>query len=266
MSGILDQIIAYKKAEVARNKAECPVRYLEHSELFTRKPASLSAGIKQPGSTGIIAEFKRKSPSKGVLNAGADVAQTSVGYVQAGAAALSILTDNHFFGGSADDLGAARKLNACPILRKDFIVDEYQILEARAMGADAVLLIAAALEPRQAAALASLAHRLDMEVLLELHNENEWHNHAHIGADVVGVNNRNLNSFEVSMETSHRLAALLPPHITRISESGIDSVEAIRQLKQAGYHGFLIGEHFMKHPQPEVAAAAWVNQLRALPQ
>jgi len=261
MASVLDQIIAHKKTEVANAKKAYPQKQLEQSPHFSRRPVSLRAQLAQPGASGIIAEFKRQSPSKGVLNALAPVGQTCAGYVQAGASALSVLTDAFFFGGSTSDLVTARERNTCPILRKDFMVDEYQVIEAKAMGADVILLIASALMPQHAAHLAAVAHKLEMEVLLEIHDEQEWHDFAQTGADLVGVNNRNLSSFQVSLDTSFRLASVLPASLTRISESGIDSVEAIRQLRKAGYQGFLMGEYFMKQPKPEQAAAAFINQL-----
>lgn len=257
----LDPIIAHKKTEVAVRKKNVPVGRLEASEFFGRAVYSLRKFIQDPATTGIIAEFKRKSPSKGIINGEAGVETVTGGYVRAGASAISVLTDEKFFGGSNADLIAAR-LCPCPILRKDFVVDEYQVVEARAIGADAVLLIAAVLSPVQARTLTALAHALQLEVLLEVHNEPEWVRFSDVGADVVGVNNRNLATFQVSVEVSRQLAAILPHEVVKVSESGIDRVSVIRELKSCGYQGFLMGEHFMMQPHPDVAAMEFMNSLR----
>jgi indole-3-glycerol phosphate synthase len=189
------------------------------------------------------------------------VERTTIGYMQAGASALSILTDKEFFGGSNEDLGIARKFNFCPILRKDFTIDEYQIIEAKSIGADAILLIAAVLTPQQSKDLAAFAHSFGLEVLLEVHDEEELALHRNTDADLIGVNNRNLKTFEVSIETSKRLAALIPSHVVKVSESGIASPQTILELKQYGYEGFLMGENFMKHSRPEKAAREFVKEL-----
>ncbi|RME97053.1 MAG: indole-3-glycerol-phosphate synthase, partial [Bacteroidetes bacterium] len=170
---ILDKIIAHKRKEVARRKARIPIKLLEESLFFNTPVVSLSKYLQRPDKSGIIAEFKRKSPSKAAINLYASVEQVSIGYMQAGASALSILTDEHFFGGKNEDLTTARKFNFCPILRKDFIIDEYQIIEARSIGADAVLLIAACLEKEQLHDFAKLARSLGLEVLVELHHARE---------------------------------------------------------------------------------------------
>jgi indole-3-glycerol phosphate synthase len=196
---------------------------------------------------GVIAEIKRKSPSKGMLNEHISVEKLALGYMQAGASALSILTDQRFFGGTSKDLTTARRLNYCPILRKDFIVDEYQIIEAKSIGADVVLLIAAALTPQETKSLTGLAHSLGLEVLLEV--------------DLVGVNNRDLATFAVAIETSQRLAERIPESMTKISESGISSPEAVRRLREYGYKGFLIGEAFMQTASPDAACRAFVEAL-----
>jgi indole-3-glycerol phosphate synthase len=259
---ILSQIIEQKRKEVEERKSLYPVKLLEQSIYFKSQPVSMRKYIQREDKTGIIAEFKRKSPSKGIINAHASVEKTSIGYMQAGASALSILTDKPFFGGSSEDLTLARKFNFCPVIRKDFTIDEYQVVEAKSIGADAILLIAAVLEPVRSKQLATLAHSLGMEVLLEVHNEQELKSNLETGADMVGVNNRNLKTFEVSMETSHKLASMIPDSIVKISESGISSPDTIIELRKFGYKGFLMGENFMKHSRPEEAALDFMDELR----
>ena len=199
----------------------------------------------KPGQSGIIAEFKRRSPSKGIINENASVEGVTEGYIQAGASALSILTDWKFFGGSNDDLTKARKINFSPILRKDFIVDEYQILEAKSIGADAILLIAACLTKIEIEKFAAFTKSLELEVLLELHDEDEL----------------KMISNEVDLEISKKMAGKIPSSFTKIAESGIDSPEKIKDLKNYGFKGFLIGEHFMKTSQPEKTCEEFIKQL-----
>ncbi len=254
---ILDTIVRRKHEEVAERKSHIPEETLKHYAHFGRSVYSLAQALRA-ASPGIIAEFKRQSPSKGTINASADVRETTMGYVRAGAAALSVLTDIDFFNGSDENLRIAREYNQCPILRKDFTIDEYQITEAKALGADAILLIAAVLSPPRVLALAQHAHRIGLEVLLEVHNEDELQQMALQETiapfiDVVGVNNRNLNTFEVSIDTSIQLAKLMPENMVKISESGINDPATIRQLMEHGYQGFLIGEHFMKQEHPAEA-------------
>ncbi len=258
---ILDEIIAFKAKEVAARKELHTVRLLEKSAFFERQVVSLCEFILRPDKSGIIAEIKRKSPSKGVINADVSVERTSVGYVEAGASALSVLTDSNFFGGSNEDLMVARKFNSCPILRKDFTIDEYQIVEAKSVGADAILLIAAALSPKVLRSLASFAHSLGLQVLLEVHNEKELHENLSSGADLMGVNNRNLKTFELNVEISKKLASFIPESMIRVSESGIESVETIMDLRQYGYKGFLMGQNFMQHDMPEVACKEFIEDL-----
>lgn len=258
---ILDQIIAHKRKEIAERKERFAVTSLEHSAYFSTPTYSMTEYIRRSDRSGIIAEFKRRSPSKGLINGNAAVEETTRGYVAAGASALSILTDQQFFGGSNDDLSLARKANACPILRKDFTVDEYQIIEAKSIGADAILLIAAVLDPLTSKNMAALAHSLGMEVLLEVHNEEELRMNLECGADLIGVNNRNLKNFVVSIEVSKQLAPMIPDNVVKVSESGISSPEAIVGLREYGYEGFLIGENFMKTERPGIAAAEFMKQL-----
>jgi len=259
---ILDQIIEHKRKEVEERKSLYPVKLLEQSIYFPTLPVSMKKYILRADKTGIIAEFKRKSPSKGIINAHAGVERTTIGYMQAGASALSVLTDKQFFGGSNEDLTIARKFNFCPIIRKDFTIDEYQIIEAKSIGADAILLIAAVLTPARSKVLASLAHSFGMEVLMEVHDEEELRNNLDVGADMIGVNNRNLKTFEVSLEISKQLAPLIPDGVVKVSESGISSPSAIVELRDYGYRGFLMGENFMKHSRPEQAAMEFMEELR----
>lgn len=258
---ILEKIIAHKHKEVAERRSLYTEKLLEQSTYFEGKPVSLKKYLLREDKSGIIAEFKRKSPSKGVINAHAPVERTTIGYMQAGASALSVLTDKEFFGGSSEDLKIARKYNFCPVLRKDFIVDEYQIVEAKSIGADSILLIAAALEPKRLKELAAFAKTLGLEVLMEVHNQEELEQNLNEHLDVVGVNNRNLKTFDVSIDTSKQLSELIPDEFVKISESGISDPETIKELRNFGFKGFLIGETFMKSARPERAAQEFIGKL-----
>lgn len=258
---ILDRIIEHKRKEVQERKERVPVEVLEKSAFFSSPVFSLREHVRRRDKTGIIAEFKRRSPSKGLINGEAPVVDTTQGYVAAGASGLSVLTDGQFFGGSSEDLTLARRHNDVPILRKDFMIDEYQVLEARAIGADAILLIAAVLDPVASGKLAALAHSLGLEVLLEVHDEDELLRSLDVGADLIGVNNRNLKTFVVSTEVSRVLAPKIPDNVVKVSESGISTPEAIADLKQYGYEGFLIGENFMKNARPDISAMEFMRQL-----
>jgi len=261
---ILDTIVAAKRKEVADKKSTIPVALLERSIYYETKPVSFKKYLLREDLSGIIAEFKRKSPSLGVINAHASVERTTIGYMQAGASTLSVLTDQQFFGGKYEDLTTARKFNFCPILRKDFIIDEYQIIEAKSIGADVILLIAAILEPGQIKQLANFAHSLGLEVLLEVHNATELQRSLNDQISAVGVNNRNLQDFSVRVETSQDLAALIPDNFVKVSESGISKPETILALKEYGYRGFLMGEAFMKSARPEKACANFIQELQQL--
>jgi indole-3-glycerol phosphate synthase len=258
---ILDKIIDYKRKEVSDRKELYPIKLLEQSIFFESQPVSLRKYIQREDKSGIIAEIKRKSPSKGVINAHVSVERTSIGYMQAGASALSVLTDGNFFGGSNQDLTTARKFNFCPVLRKDFTIDTYQILEAKSIGADAILLIAAALKSAELRSYSDFAHSLGLEVLLEVHNEAELNASLDAGADLIGVNNRDLKTFELSVEVSKRLAGQIPSSVVKVSESGIESVQTILDLKRYGYEGFLMGQNFMQHSRPEVACKNFIDAL-----
>ena len=260
MGNILDTIVAYKIQEVEKAKDAVPASLLERYPYFTRKTLSLRRSLADKSLTGIIAEFKRRSPSKGVFNSAADPLAITKAYTDAGAAGLSVLTDGHFFGGSNSDLLQARE-NNIPILRKDFIVDEYQILEARAIGADVILLIAACLRPERVQTLAAFAKTLQLEVLLEIHNEQEL-DHICEAVDMVGVNNRDLKTFLVDINRSIELAQKISTGTCKIAESGITDPRTIALLREHGFTGFLIGEAFMKENDPAIAFTRFVAQLK----
>ena len=260
---ILDKIIESKKVEVASRKLETPVSVLEKAPAFSRKCLSLKQSLLNSES-GIISEFKRKSPSLGWIHEDADVVDITSGYNASGASGISILTDLEYFGGTPIDLMAARPFISCPVLRKDFVIDEYQLYEAKAMGADVVLLIAAALTVEQTLELAQKAHEFGLEVLLEVHNAEEI-GHANDFVDMLGVNNRNLKTFEQSIQTSFDLAALIPDKFVKVSESGISKTETVKELRKVGYKGFLMGENFMKEENPTAALARFVNGLAPNP-
>ena len=256
---ILDTIIAHKHTEIAARKQQTSVTELEKGKFFHSPVLSLKHFLLDKTRTGIIAEFKRKSPSKGIINAAAAVSEVTTAYAKYGASGISVLTDELFFGGSLDDLLEAT-INEVPLLRKDFMIDEYQLIEAKAYGAEVILLIAACLTPGRVKQMATTARNLGLEVLLEIHNTEEL---AHICDEVtlVGVNNRNLKTFDVSIDTSLDLINKIPKHIPAIAESGISDVDTIVTLRKAGFSGFLIGENFMKQARPSVAFADFVNDL-----
>jgi indole-3-glycerol phosphate synthase len=258
---ILDKIVARKKEEVASAKTKTSLKELEIFPAFSRDTYSLKTFLTDPNKSGIIAEFKRKSPSKGVINDKVTVEEVTTGYAQASASALSVLTDHDFFMGHEDDLIAARKINEIPILRKDFMVDEYQIIEAKAIGADIVLLIAACLTQEEILNFAKLAKSLGLSTLLEVHNREELDKSLNAYIDVVGVNNRNLKDFTVSIETSLALSEVIPSEFLKVSESAISNPETIKILKKAGFNGFLIGENFMRTANPGLAMAEFVKQI-----
>ena len=261
---ILEEIVAYKRKEVAERAATHPIKLLEQSLYFNSDCVSLKKYILREDKSGIIAEFKRKSPSKGIINAYADVEKVTIGYMQAGASALSVLTDNtdgHFFGGKNEDLMTARKFNFRPILSKDFTVSEYQIIEAKSIGADAILLIASVLTKEEVKQYTALAHNLGLEVLLEIHAEEELEKFD-LDISLVGINNRNLNTFEVDFENSIRLAQSLPNGVVKVAESGISNPQNIIELKQKGFEGFLVGESFMKTAEPEIAAKRFMKEIK----
>lgn len=258
---ILDKIIEYKRLEVRQRKELVTVGMLEKQPFFGRTTLSLRKFLTDPKKTGIIAEFKRRSPSKGVINDTVDVRTVTEGYTRFGASCLSVLTDQPSFGGSSEDLMNAR-VNAIPILRKDFMVDEYQIVEAKAIGADVILLIAACLSPAEVKRLAVFARSLGLEVLLEIHGEDEL-GHICDETELIGVNNRDLKTFTVDINRSIELHKKIPSGKITISESGISDPGTILRLKEHGFNGFLIGENFMKESDPVAAFERFVRQLKA---
>ncbi|HAS18900.1 MAG TPA: indole-3-glycerol phosphate synthase TrpC [Flavobacteriaceae bacterium] len=257
---ILDQIVADKKIEVAHRKSLFPVSYWEASPLFERKCISLSTRLKASRS-GILAEHKRRSPSKPNINSRLSVSEVASGYENAGVCGMSVLTDGKYFGGSLDDLVIARATTQLPLLRKEFIVEEYQLFEAKAHGADLILLIAAVLTRAQIQQLSTAAQRLGLEVLLEVHNQEELEKSLMPSLDLLGVNNRNLKTFSVSLDTSRHLADQIPNDFVKVSESGISEVASIQELQTYGYQGFLVGENFMKTDRPGEAAQHFINLL-----
>lgn len=257
---ILDKIVVAKRREVDLKKSLIPVKQLEKSQLMQRDTISLVNRLSQSNS-GIISEHKRRSPSKATINSSLSVEEVIKGYTAAGVSGISVLTDGQFFGGSLDDLLLARASSTCPLLRKEFIIDEYQLIEARAHGADVILLIASILSSEQIRALAMLATDLGLEVLLEVHHMEELERCLFPEIDMIGVNNRNLKTFEVSVENSLALADRIPDRFLKISESGIDSIETIKELRAYGYRGFLIGEQFMRSDDPGKSAKAYIQKL-----
>jgi indole-3-glycerol phosphate synthase len=257
---ILQEIISYKKEEIKKRKMDSPVQHLENAPGFAREIYSMKKFLLDPQRTGIIAEFKRRSPSRGIINDTASVEAVTKGYTDHGASMISILTDEPSFGGSSEDLQKAR-FNEVPILRKDFILDSYQLVESRAMGSDVILLIAACLQPAETWQLAARAKKLGLEVLLEIHEEKELV-HVCEEVDVVGINNRDLKTFSVDIDRSIRLSERLPVDKLRVAESGIRNVETLLRMKMAGFNGFLIGEQFMKTPDPAIAFASFIDQLK----
>lgn len=257
---ILDKIIAEKKVEVAQRKKEKSIADLQQSSLFKKETLSLKQFLLNESKTGIIAEFKRRSPSKGIINNKVSVSDVTQAYAANGASGISVLTDELFFGGTLDDLSAAT-INKVPLLRKDFMIDAYQVYEAKSYGADVILLIAACLQPAEVKALAKAAKDLGLEVLLELHDASEL-NHICDDIDMVGINNRNLKDFTVDLEHSVRLAEKIDERFIKVAESGISDVKNIHYLKQYGFKGFLIGENFMKEENPGAAFKNFVGQLK----
>jgi indole-3-glycerol phosphate synthase len=260
-TNILDKIVLKKKEEIEAAKLKKTIEQLKQSEFFARECYVLRNFILDPERTGIIAEFKRRSPSKGIINDHSSVQDVSNAYADCGASALSILTDQRFFGGKDDDLLEARRVNKLPLLRKDFMLDEYQIIEAKALGADIVLLIAAILSPAEIRELARCAKDLGLNVLLEVHNKEELDRSICDDLDAIGVNNRNLGDFTVTVQHSFDLVKYIPSRFLKISESGISNPETIKELGEAGFDGFLIGENFMKESDPGKAMKEFVSKL-----
>lgn len=266
MKDILDDIMEFKKIKVEQQKQNLPpaelYRRVEQmkADASLRPRRSMSRALAS-SDTGIIAEFKRRSPSKGWINESASLERIAGGYALNGASALSVLTDEKYFGGNLDFLRTVASMVEVPVLRKDFIIDEYQLFQAYEAGADAVLLIASCLSRESCRALASKAHELGLEVLLEIHSADEL-GHLDCGADMVGVNNRNLGTFHTDVNNSFALAELLPKDSVLVSESGISDPKTICRLQDVGYSGFLIGETFMKTADPAESLLRFVDEIR----
>ncbi|ALR29878.1 indole-3-glycerol phosphate synthase [Chryseobacterium sp. IHB B 17019] len=255
---VLDKIIQRKKEEVAYSKAKISIELLKDSDFFERENFSLKKSINNK--SGIIAEFKRQSPSKGIINDKASPLEVASAYESFGASGISILTDKDFFGGSNKDILNVRNHVNIPILRKDFIIDEYQIYEAKSIGADVILLIASCLTSKQVQDFTELSHELGLEVLLEIHTEEELQ-HFNSKVDLVGINNRNLKDFSVDLQYSVQLKNQLPKNVVSIAESGIYSIEDFNYLKEKGFDGFLMGEHFMKNKNPAKAFEEFISNI-----
>ncbi|MGK9117075.1 indole-3-glycerol phosphate synthase TrpC [Olivibacter jilunii] len=258
---ILDKIISRKREELLIAKQQVTIDDLIRRPLFDRTCYNLRDSVLDPQRTGIIAEYKRASPSKGVINDQVTVEEVTRGYAEAGASAISVLTDRDFFKGSLQDLIKARETVNVPLLRKDFIIDEYQIAEAKAYGADIILLIAAVLNNEEVESLAKYAKNLGLNVLLEVHNQQELETNLFDTVDAIGVNNRNLKDFTVSIDHSLALVNRIPESFVKVSESGISDPLVIKQLKKAGFQAFLIGENFMKTTDPSASIKQFVNEL-----
>lgn len=257
---ILDKIVANKKLEVESDKKNVSFKKLEETDFFKRSTISFKENLLDASKVGIIAEFKRQSPSKGIINDTAKVELTTAGYEKSGASALSILTDKDFFGGTVNDVIASRDTTNCPILRKEFIIDEYQIVQAKSIGADVILLLANVLSPTKIKEFSKFAKSFGLEILLEIREENEL-SAINEYVDAVGVNNRNLKDFNVNISQSHNLAAIIPDEFVKVSESGISDAKTIHELKTYGYKGFLMGETFMKQSNPAEACEKFINEV-----
>lgn len=258
---ILKEISEAKRDEVNRRKQATSIAMLEQSANFARTPISLKRQLQKDSTTGIIAEFKHRSPSKGVINAHAAAYETAQGYETAGASAMSVLTESNFFGGCDQDLIDARRAISLPILRKDFIIDAFQITEAKALGADVVLLIAALLDKQQLTDLYQYASSIGLEALIEVHDAKEL-DKLPVRIEIIGVNSRNLSNFKVDLQHTAEIAGLLPQHALRIAESGISSVEDYITLKEMGFSGFLMGEFFMREQNPPLACAKFIEAIK----
>ena len=258
---ILEKIISSKTKELKILKSLNSIKDLENKKLFEKQTFSLKERL-ELSRHGIIAEHKRKSPSKSIINDNIKLKNVIKGYHKANVCGISVLTDHTYFGGSLKDLQEARTMTSIPILRKEFIIDEYQIIEAKANGADIILLIAACLSETEIKKLSKLAKSIGLEVLIEIHNEKELEKCLIQSIDIIGVNNRNLKTFEVDLKTSINLSGLIPKEFTKISESGISSSIEINKLREYGYKGFLIGETFMKKKNPGSEVLDLISKIK----
>jgi len=257
---ILDKIVEEKKIEINKLLSNSSISKLENSHLFSRKCISLKESIKNNNS-GIICEFKRRSPSNQNINYISSLSDVVSGYEEAGAAGLSILTNKKYFDGDTQDIIDIRDISNLPILRKEFIISEYQVIEAKSIGSDAILLIASILSEEEIIGYSSLAKSIGLEVLLEIHSEDELYKISGDDIDIVGVNNRNLDTLEIDLNNSIELYGKIPSKFVKISESGISEVESILKLKELGYNGFLIGEKFMKTNNPMESAYDFIKKI-----
>lgn len=258
---ILEKIIQQKKIEVAEAKKGISIDELKEKSLFNRACYSLRESVLDPDRNGIISEYKRASPSKGIINAHSEVREIAKAYEKNHVSAISVLTDAEFFKGSLDDLIAVREAVQIPVLRKEFIIDPFQITEAKAYGADIILLIAACLSPKEIKEFSAYAKKIGLNVLLEIHNEEELKDNKFDTIDAIGVNNRNLIDFSVSLQHSLDLVNLIPVQYIKVSESGISNPETIKLLKNEGFQAFLIGENFMKMKDPAKTIEDFVKHI-----
>lgn len=258
---ILKEIVANKQQEVSQRKRAVSMLELESMPNFTRECLSFKEHLSNPDKLGIIAEFKRRSPSKGIINANADIKDVTAGYQAGGASAISVLTEIGYFNGSDVDLTEAKSVTSIPIIRKDFVVDIFQIAESKALGADAILLIAEVLEKEQLSEYLAYAHEIGLQALIEVHGESDLIK-LPSAAQIVGINNRNLNTFDVNLSHSANVLNLLPKDVVKVAESGITSVEDYLTLKQIGFDAFLIGEFFMRNQAPGEACLNFTNAIR----
>lgn len=264
MRDVLSEIVAHKRIEVERQKELVPLSEIEKQLSQNRDIVFHSLkGSLERSKTGIISEFKRRSPSKGWLHQDADVNAITKEYEIAGASALSVLTDEKYFGGTITDLRTAVNNVQIPVMRKEFVVDEYQIYEAKQAGASAILLIAAAITLDESKRFTELAQQLKLDVLLELHDEKETDYITPLN-NLIGVNNRNLGSFVTDLQKSFRMAELLPKEAVWVSESGISDANTVKELRDAGYKGFLIGEYFMKSGSPGESLSRFIQQIEMI--
>tara|TARA_Y100000991_G_scaffold137397_1_gene103575 strand:- start:113 stop:898 length:786 start_codon:yes stop_codon:yes gene_type:complete len=257
---ILEKIVNDKREEVKINKSLTPISKLEKSSLLNTNGKSLKNKLIN-SETGIIAEHKRRSPSKSTINDSIDIMEVVKGYEKAGVSGISILTDKKYFGGTINDLKIAREISDLPILRKEFIIDPYQIVESKVLGADAILLIAAILKKEEVRSLSNLAKELKMEVILEVHTIEEIKKYLMPSLDIIGVNNRNLKTFEVDYKHSIKLSKYITNDFLKISESGINNAKNLIHLRKIGYQGFLIGEKFMKSQNPGKSVTKFIENL-----
>lgn len=257
----LEKIISAKRQFVKETKELVPLKLLEKSIYYESKTVSFKEYILRKDKNGIIAEIKKRSPSKGNINLYVDIEKTSIGYMQAGASAISVLTDKPYFGGKNEDLTLVRKFNFCPVLRKDFIINEYQIIESKSIGADAILLIASVLTKEEISNFTKLAHSIGLEVLLEIHSKEEVDKISEYNS-IVGINNRNLGSLSIDLQNSSLLIPYLKGIEVKITESGIRSAEDILELRSMGFDGFLIGSLFMKSSRPHLALKQFIEELQ----